>query len=255
MKSLSKKCRNKLLIASVAMVVILGIIGGAFLYISDYMSADSYAIEAFSADYDVAVSEPEKGVMVFGDGDEQYGFIFYPGGKVEYTAYAPLMRAISSRGILCVLLEMPGNLAVLDVNAADGIFDMYPRVESWYIGGHSLGGAMAASYLSSHGDAFDGLVLLAAYSTKEISDDLRVLSVYGSEDGVMNSEKYEKYRGNLPAGFNEVVIEGGCHAYFGMYGSQKGDGVPTISNAEQIEKTAALISEMIGKGDSYAQDN
>ena len=80
------------------------------------------------------------------------GFIFYPGGKVEYTAYAPLM---------CVLLKMPLNLAVLDVNAADSVFDMFPEISSWYIGGHSLGGSMAASYALENTDKLEGLVLLA----------------------------------------------------------------------------------------------
>ena len=46
------------------------------------------------------------------------GFIFYPGGKVGYTAYAPLILALAEQDILCVLLEMPFNLAVLDSLAA-----------------------------------------------------------------------------------------------------------------------------------------
>ncbi len=83
------------------------------------------------------------------------GLIFYPGGKVEYTAYQPLMAACAERDILCVLVEMPFNLAVFDINAADGIQEQYPEVGHWYIGGHSLGGSMAASYLSKHTEKFD----------------------------------------------------------------------------------------------------
>ena len=49
----------------------------------------------------------------------------------------------------------------------------------------------------------------------------------------------------MPDNFTEVVIDGGCHAYFGMYGEQEGDGVATISNQEQIAKTADAISEFI----------
>ena len=79
--------------------------------------------------------------------------------------------------------------------------------------------------------------------------DLDVLSVFGSEDRVMNREKYEKYKSNLPSNFFEFEIEGGCHAYFGMYGEQKGDGVATITAEEQILKTAEYISKFIFKGE------
>ena len=110
--------------------------------------------------------------------------------------------------------------------------------------GHSLGGSMAASYLSRHPDDFEGLILLAAYSTADLKDSgLSVLSVYGSEDGVMNRNSYETYRENLPADFTEFIIPGGCHAYFGCYGAQKGDGTPEITNEEQIQLTAEAIGE------------
>jgi pimeloyl-ACP methyl ester carboxylesterase len=113
------------------------------------------------------------------------------------------------------------------------------------MGGHSLGGSMAASYVSKHTEDFVGLVLLGSYSTADLAGSgLKVLSVYGSEDQVMNREKYEKYRSNLPEDFVERVIDGGCHAYFGMYGAQKGDGIPTISNETQINITADAIADM-----------
>ncbi|MBP3544180.1 MAG: alpha/beta hydrolase, partial [Lachnospiraceae bacterium] len=144
------------------------------------------------------------------------------------------------------LLHMPGNLAVLDMNAADGILQEYPEIEEWYIGGHSLGGSMAASYIDKHADEFEGLVLLAAYSTADLTDDdLKVISIYGSEDKVLNLEKYEEYRENLPENLGEVIIQGGNHAQFGIYGAQEGDGAAVISNAEQIERTAGVIVEQV----------
>ena len=156
------------------------------------------------------------------------------------------MQACAEQGILCVLIEMPFNLAVLDVNAADGVQEEYSEITEWYIGGHSLGGSMAASYAAKNKEAFAGLILLASYSTADLSEsELSVLSVYGSEDGVLNMEKYEKYHVKLPNNITEYVIEGGCHAYFGVYGTQKGDGMPTVSNKEQIDITAEKISEFI----------
>ena len=101
---------------------------------------------------------------------------------------------------------------------------------------------MAASYLLDHPKDYDGLILLGSYSTADLSKtDLNVLSVYGSEDKVMNRVKYDENKSNLPSDLIEVVIEGGCHAYFGMYGAQEGDGKPTISNEEQIFLTANHI--------------
>ena len=42
------------------------------------------------------------------------------------------------------------------------------------------------------------------------------------------------------------MIEGGCHAYFGMYGEQKGDGRATITHTEQIAQTVEAIVELTG---------
>jgi S-formylglutathione hydrolase FrmB len=135
-------------------------------------------------------------------------------------------------------------LAVLDMNAADGVQAQFPQIEKWYIGGHSLGGAMASSYAAKHADEFDGVVLLGAYATEDIQS-LNVISLYGSEDKVMNKEKYDEYISNLPADFTEIVIEGGCHAGFGMYGPQDGDGTPAITAAEQIKLTSAAVFDWL----------
>ena len=215
-------------------------------YVSDYYAADLDAIREVAKISNTDIYDIEEGVTVFNPKNAKVGFIFYPGGKVEYAAYAPLMDALADRGVLSVLIEMPYNLAVLDINAADGIAEMFPEIESWYIGGHSLGGSMAASYMKNHKDDIDGLVLLGSYSTANLTDK-RVLSVYGSEDGVMNYEKYLKYKKNLPEDFTEVIIQGGNHAGFGMYGLQDGDGQATVSNIEQINQTVDAILDFINK--------
>ena len=105
---------------------------------------------------------------------------------------------------------------------------------------------MAAAYLGDNVDEYEGLILLGSYSTEDLSDsDIEVLSIYGSEDRVLNASKYEKNISNLPADFTEIIIEGGCHAYFGMYGAQDGDGMPSISNEKQICQTADEIIKMM----------
>lgn len=156
------------------------------------------------------------------------------------------MQLCAEQDILCVLVKMPCNLAVLDIDAADGIQEQYPDIQEWYIGGHSLGGSMAASYLSEHTNDYEGLILLGSYSTADISNtNLNVLSIFGSEDKVLNHEKYDENISNLPEDFTEVVINGGCHAYFGMYGTQDGDGTPTIRCEEQLQESATAISNFM----------
>lgn len=237
----NSKCSKVLLLAIAALVLVFGACG---MYLGDYYRADMNAVEAFVIENLVEVRNDAKGNLIFEPEEAAVGMIFYPGGKVEHTAYIPLMKALASENILGVLVEMPFRLAVFDINAADGIREQYPQIENWYIGGHSLGGSMAASYLEKHADEYEGLILLGSYSASDLSQtDLNVLSIYGSEDMVLNREKYEENKTNLPEEFAEVVLEGGCHAYFGMYGAQEGDGTPTIGNEEQIALTVEEISK------------
>ena len=244
--SFIKNKRKSLKIISVLSALLLGAVVMCGVYLNDFYHADTAAIETFCAASVTEAKQDDDGYLVFEPENAQAGFIFYPGGKVEYTAYIPLMQALSDEGVLCVLVKMPFNLAVLDMDAAEGVQQQYPHIKSWYIGGHSLGGAMAASYIADCQEAFDGLVLLGAYSTADLSQtDLEVLSVYGSEDMVMNREKYNDNISNLPQDFTEIIIEGGCHACFGMYGTQEGDGTPSITGEEQIILTAEEIFNMI----------
>jgi len=241
----SKGKRNKKITISVAIVLLI-LVGFCTVYVNDYYRADMDAIVEFSADKDVLKKILEDNTIVYETEDVNVGLIFYPGGKVEYTAYEPLMKSLASEGIMCVLMKMPFNLAVFDVNAADGVQELYPNIEKWYIGGHSLGGSMAAAYLKENVSDFEGLILLGSYSTADLSEsDLEVLSIYGGEDRVLNSEKYLENKSNLPSDFTEIVIDGGCHAYFGMYGAQEGDGVPAISNEEQIIITTDTIVDLV----------
>ena len=231
----------------IGVIAVLLLCGVCWWYVSDYYHADDAAVAAMSSATDITVKQDGNTVAFIPD-EAKTGFIFYPGGKVEHTAYAPLMRALADNGVLCVLVEMPLNLAVLDMNAADGIPEMYPHIDSWYIGGHSLGGSMAASYAAKNASAYDGLVLLASYSTADLSSaEMNVISIYGSEDGVLNMEKYAANKVNLPALFEEHIIDGGCHAGFGSYGPQDGDGVPTLAGDAQIEETVLLLTDFFAE--------
>lgn len=236
------KRRTKVILAvCLTFLLLLGV--GSYTYVADYYHAGEAAVAAMAYQANEVQINEDGNVTWFIPQAPTAGLIFYPGGKVEHTAYAPLLRACAEQGLLCALVRMPGNLAVLDANAADGLPEKHPEITTWYITGHSLGGAMAANYAAAHSDEYSGLILLAAYSTKDLTQtSLRVLSVYGSEDGVMNRESYKKNWANLPADTTEVILEGGCHAQFGSYGPQEGDGTPAISGEEQIRQTAEAIA-------------
>ena len=226
-----------------AAAILLALILGCGIYAEDYYRAEADVQEVLA---DVAVEITDE-MVVFQPERAEAGLIFYPGGKVEYTAYAPLMEQLAERGVLCVLVKMPANLAVLDMGAAEAHLDEFPDIENWYVGGHSLGGSMAASYAAEHADELEGLLLLAAYSTEDLTGSgLDVLSIYGSEDGVLNMDKYNEYRPNLPEKTTtEVIIEGGNHAGFGDYGPQDGDGKASLSGEEQQRQTAMAFIKIV----------
>ena len=238
-----KKLKIGLIIALSLLIIMAA---AFFIYVGIYYEADWDLIDKMEYT-GYTQKEIDSGTLAFvPNGAYNSGVVFYPGGKVERDAYIPLMRAIASKGVLCILVDMPFNLAVFDISRADGVRDSFDKVENWYMAGHSLGGSMACSYVADNLDSFKGVILLASYSTEDLSQtSLSVLSIYGSEDLVLNRESYEENKQNLPKDFSELIIEGGNHAYFGTYGAQSGDGEGKITNREQIEITANKIAEFV----------
>jgi len=164
------------------------------------------------------------------------GFIFYPGGHVDPRSYSSIAHQIADEGYLVIIPKMPFNLAVMNKRAAVKIISDYKEIDNWVIGGHSLGGAMAASLVFDEPEMFEGLVLLAAYppQNNNISSlDLYVTIVYGSLDQLATQSEIEESLPLLPLDTKKVLIEGGNHAQFGQYGTQNGDGVATIGPEEQ----------------------
>lgn len=207
--------------------------------------ADSYVVE------NVTVEEISNKLTVYKPNDEttiKAGLVFYPGGKVHPDAYAPLLKECASRGILCVSVKMPFNIAIFGINQGLDVPSLFPEIERWYIGGHNLGGAMGASCAANNKDIFEGVVLLGSYSTVDIKDH-RVISILGSLDKIVGEKNYRFYSKNLPdefsGNFSQVIIPGANHSYFGMYGLQSGDAEATITNELQIQTAAKAIAEFI----------
>ena len=207
------------------------------------------AVAALASDGSVTVTEDRWITFTPPGVAPTTGFIFYPGARVDPRAYAQLARALATRGTQVVIVPMPLNLAVLASGRAAEVIAAYPEVGAWAVGGHSLGGAMAASFASRHAGAVDGLVLWAAYpaSGDDLSarDDLAVLSVYATLDGLMTAAERIASEERLPASTCWAAIEGGNHAQFGAYGVQRGDNPATLSaSAQQVrvmEATAAFL--------------
>lgn len=239
------------------LIITLSVIAGViillaiafFIYVGSYYEADMEKIATLEYTGYVERQIDDSTVAYVPKESFDTGLIFYPGGKVEYLSYIPLMKALASKGILCILVDMPFNLAIFDVNRATGVFEGYVTVDHWYMAGHSLGGAMACEYIEDNLAYFEGIILLASYSSADLSStDLKALSIYGSNDLVLNRETYEENRKNLPSGAKEYIISGGNHAYFGVYGEQSGDGEASISNKEQIDITAEQIKTFVFGG-------
>ncbi|MHB0856585.1 MAG: alpha/beta fold hydrolase [Anaerolineae bacterium] len=176
------------------------------------------------------------------------GLVFYPGGRVDPKAYAPAARAIAQEGFLVVIVPMPLNLAVLGADRATDVMAAFPQVEAWAVGGHSLGGAMAARYAYRHPDAVEGLVLWASYPAD--GDDLSerpllVASVYAEHDGLTTVADIDASRSQLPANTQWAMIEGGNHAQFAWYGTQRGDGPASISRATQQDEVVAATLALL----------
>jgi hypothetical protein len=179
------------------------------------------------------------------------GLVLYPGGRVDARSYAPAARAIAAEGYLVIIVPMPLNLAVFAPDAAVDVFCAFPDVDSWAVGGHSLGGAMAARFAYGHPEQVKGLVLWASYpdASNDLSNrDLAVTSVYGTLDGLATGEKIDASRPLLPPTTEWVAIAGGNHAQFGWYGPQSGDNPATISRQAQQEQlvraTLALLRSL-----------
>ncbi len=176
------------------------------------------------------------------------GLVFYPGGRVDPRAYAPAARALAAEGYLVAIVPMPLGLAILAPDRAADVMAAFPKVQQWAIGGHSLGGAMAARFAYQNPDASQGLALWASYpaSDDDLSGrDMAVASIYGTLDGLATEDKIATSRPLLPPDTTWVPIEGGNHAQFGWYGHQVGDNEASITRAAQMDQVVAATLALL----------
>jgi dienelactone hydrolase len=232
----------------VLLVVIVIAVGGFVIWAETPAGPMPEALEDLVSDNQVSVTTGDWIVFTPVDIQPTTGLIFYPGGRVDYRSYTPALRQIAEKGYLVVLVRMPLNLAVFGADSAADIIEANPQIEHWVIGGHSLGGAMAANFANNNLENIDGLVFWAAYPAE--SDDLSttalpVLSIFGTVDGLTTGGKIDASRALLPENTLWVPVTGGNHAQFGWYGEQNGDNPALISRSEQQDQIVAATSAFL----------
>lgn len=231
-----------------ALLLIFAIGGFAVWAGTPAASAMPQALAALNSDSRVTVTVADDLLFRPTGGDARVGYIFYPGGRVQPEAYAPMARAIAEAGYLVVIVRAPLDLAFFDVGAAGRVMDVHPQVSHWVVGGHSLGGVAAASFAKANPDRVDGLALLASYPAP--FDDLsqmpfEAVSIYGSRDGLADEASIRESIARLPIGARLVRIEGGNHAYFGWYGPQAGDNEALITREEQMAQVVSATLQLL----------
>lgn len=209
---------------------------GFFWYVSDYYRAEDVALEVMARDSTIEVRD--NLTILSPSYPTDTAIIFYPGAKVEGSAYLPLPDQIRQLGVTCILVHMPLHMAIFDADAAEEVMAQFPEYQHWYMAGHSMGGAMASQFAADHPDEVDGLILLGAYLYGDYPAE-DTLTIYGSLN--QSVEDHIEYTENI------VEIQGGNHAQFGNYGPQKGDLPATISAEEQQAQTVEAISDFIAR--------
>lgn len=230
-------------------VLLTGMMGGGAIFLS--FSAVDPAPEALAALESTAEMQvAADDWLVFSPSaiSPTTGLIFYPGGLVDHRAYAPPARDIAAAGYQVVVVPMPFNLAVFSPGRATAVQEAFPHIENWVLAGHSLGGAMACTFIGNNPEAIQGLVLWAAYppaNTDLSMIDMPVTAIFGERDGLVSAEERTQAETLLPPETTFVLIEGGNHAQFGAYGPQNGDLAATISaEAQQTQIVAATLATL-----------
>lgn len=236
-----------MVLAVLAVIVVSSVLAFVF-WANDALPASNVALQAMQSDKEVQVSE-ENGWVTFSPADDaqpEVGFIFYPGGRVDYRAYSPVLRMIAEQGYFVALVPVPLNLAFFDINVAARVQAQYPDISHWVVGGHSLGGVAASVYAKDHVDELDGLVFFASYPADDSlkNTNLNVFSIYGTRD-MAGMEKFDETKSLLPTQTQYVLIDGGNHAQFGSYGFQPGDNEATISPEEQWTQISTATVEFL----------
>jgi pimeloyl-ACP methyl ester carboxylesterase len=177
-------------------------------------------------------------------------FVMLPGALVDPRAYVPLVRAIAEGGYPAAVVPLPYRLAPGEPGRAALWARIGRATADWadrsiVLGGHSLGGKLAAGFVASHPGRASGLVLIGTTHPRDeslVAAGIPALKILGSRDCVAPVERARANAARLPADTTWVVIDGGNHAQFASYGWQIGDCRATIArDAQRVAVTHAIL--------------
>ena len=237
----------KFLLIGLVVIITIGVFGIVIWSKTGTYPARSVALSALESTDRVTITQG-KWITFTPVEEAETGLIFYPGGLVEPTAYAPILHQIAAEGVLVIIVPMPLNLAIFNTGAANSVIDSYPNISTWNITGHSLGGAAAAIFAENNPTKIDAIALWDSYpaNSANLSDNsISAISIFGTTDNFPNTDNFNDQRHLLPEDTIFFPIEGASHAQFGDYGPQTGDIVPSISLSEQHEQVAEIMLDFI----------
>jgi hypothetical protein len=242
--------RSKIIIVAILLAVAVPLIGFT-VWAYTPPSPMPEALVAMQSDANVNVTTQPWLIFAPTNIQKPVGFIFYPGARVEPRSYAPAAYTLAANGYLTVIVPMPFNLAIFGSGLASDVIGHYPSISLWVVGGHSLGGVMAARFAYDHPSSVKALALWASYpdtSNNLSSANISVISIYGTLDGLSTPDKINASKALLPPNTIYVPIIGGNHAQFGWYGPQSGDNDAAISRENQqsqiVNATLAFFMEI-----------
>ena len=249
-KSIKSRRLRKTVGAVLLLIVISAFIYGGIWFMASY-EPDMLSLIAMQTNDRVTVDETDDYISFAPiSGTSKPGLLYYPGAKVEPEAYAVMAQRLAEAGIPVIIAKMPFNFAIFDADKALALKQTLGIADTWAIGGHSLGGSMAAKVAYENQNAFDALILFASYPAGKSNDlsasPLKVLSISGSKDAFVTKEKIDDKKPFLPLETIYYDIEGGNHSQFGNYGLQKGDNVATIASEAQMDLIVELVIAFIG---------
>ena len=251
-----KTIRRIILIVLAAVLVLSAVIIGMCLFNERPAVQTVATYQSTYCDTVISVAEDGGVEILPRNTDADIGIVFYVGAQITPDAYIPLLARIAEQGYACFVPNLTFNMAALEPKAADDIISAHPEIKSWILAGHSMGGLTASGYADDHRDTVDGLILIAAYANRDMSDaDLPVLAVFGDTDGVMNKNLYDKRLAWNPSDFEEHIIPGANHAGFGDYGKQPRDNDAKISAEEQQTRTAEIILDWLDRQMAKGETN
>lgn len=228
-------------------VIVVLAVGGVLIWSQiGVMPAEAEPLADARSNQSITIEDAPEGIVIApAAGESETGLVFIPGAKVDPWGYVAILSGLAEEGTTVIITRPWLNLAFFDPRGLDAFTSAAPEVDTWGVGGHSLGGVRACQLATGA----DALVLFASYCSGDISGaELPVQSIGGSEDALSTPEKIADAAHLLPDDAELIEIDGASHASFGDYGPQAGDGEPTLSDEAMHEQITALLTEFFDSG-------